>query len=180
MFVFSVLFGSRSGVISQLVIRIRRDRTIANDHLLRAMFELIEPRCAPGQHPVECLPAHTVSIRELQAKRPWSLARVRKLINRAQAWDLVVDYGDSGVKFTERGAIAASRVVRNHRLWELYLIEYVDRSPSRVDRDADNIEHFLGPEIVAHLERLLVERDSPNRVPPSPHEIRPAAGGGGS
>lgn len=171
MFIVSILFGSRSGVISQLIARFRRDRVIGNDHLLRALFEIIEPRCSPGRDTVEQLPAHFVTVADLCDKRPWSLTRARTLIRRAEALGLVVDYGGSGVKFTERGAIAAARVVRNHRLWEMYLIEYVDRPPSRVDRDADSIEHFLGPELVARLERMLLERYAPAAMPPSPHEI---------
>lgn len=171
MFVVSVLFGSRSGIVSQLLARIRRDRVIGNDHLLRAMFEIIEPRCNPGHDLVEQFPAHFVTMADLCAKRSWSLLRARALIRRAESLGLVVDYGEAGIKFTERGAIAAARVVRNHRLWEMYLIEYVDRPPSRVDRDADSIEHFLGPEQIARLERMLLERYPPTAMPPSPHEI---------
>lgn len=174
MFVISVLFGMRSGVIFHAVSRYRRNRTIANDHLLRAMFEAIEPHCVRGKDVVEQLPLHAVSIAELQTKRSWSATRVRKLIQHAQRLGLVIDYGDAGIKLTESGAIAASRVVRNHRLWELYLIEYAERPPSRVDRDADSIEHFLGPEIITRLERLLVERYPLTAMPPSPHEIAPS------
>jgi manganese/zinc/iron transport system permease protein len=84
---------------------------------------------------------------------------------------LVVDFGQSGIKLTEEGATDACRVVRNHRLWELYLIEFVDRSPSQVDRDADDIEHDLGHEIVRRLERMLAERYPQMGIPPSPHAL---------
>jgi manganese/zinc/iron transport system permease protein len=176
-FVFSVLFGARSGVITEWVARLRRDRAIAHDHLLRAMFEVIEPRCRGADDPIEQLPEHVVKLAELTAHRSWSAVRVRHLVRQAQSGGLVVDYGPAGVKLTERGAVAAGRVVRNHRLWELYLIEYVDRPASRVDREADDIEHHLGPEIVARLERMLAERHPVNRVPPSPHAIVGAAAG---
>jgi manganese/zinc/iron transport system permease protein len=171
MFVISVLAGARSGVLFQAISRYFRNRAIGNEHLLRALFEAIEPRCSRGRELAEQLPLHAVRIAELQSKRSWSPVRLRQLIRHAQRLGLVVEYGDGGVKLTERGAIAACRVVRNHRLWEIYLIEFADRPPSRVDRDADNIEHFLGPEIVARLERLLVERFPHTDVPPSPHEI---------
>jgi manganese/zinc/iron transport system permease protein len=56
----------------------------------------------------------------------------------------------------------------------LYLIEYAERPPSRVDRDADDIEHFLDEETVVRLERLLAERYPQPGIPPSPHAISPA------
>jgi len=66
---------------------------------------------------------------------------------------------------TESGAREAARVVRNHRLWEVYLINYADIAPNHVDRDADMIEHVLGTSMVEKLEVLLgsgVELTSPH------------------
>ena len=69
----------------------------------------------------------------------------------------------------------AARVTRNHRLWELYLIEYADVAASRVDCDADAVEHVLGERMVATLEAKLVQlrEVSGSAVPASPHPIRP-------
>ena len=172
LFLVSTLFGTRSGVVARAASRFFRDRSIANEHLLRAIFEALEPFCVNGREFAEQLTSHAVRVEELLAKRSWRLPRVRQLIRRAQRLGYLVDYGGAGIKLTERGAAAASRVVRNHRLFELYLIEYADRPPSRVDRDADSIEHFLAPEIVARLERMLAEK-YPTPIPPSPHVITP-------
>ena len=68
---------------------------------------------------------------------------------------------------TEKGGIEACRVARNHRLWEIYLINYADIAPTHVDRDADMIEHVLGMEMVGKLESLV---DSALDLP-SPHPI---------
>ncbi|MCC6359514.1 MAG: iron ABC transporter, partial [Phycisphaerales bacterium] len=57
---------------------------------------------------------------------------------------------------------------RNHRLWELYLITHADIAPSHVDRDADEVEHVLGPEMIRELEALMA-RETPRLV--SPHVI---------
>jgi manganese/zinc/iron transport system permease protein len=173
MFILSMLFGTRSGVVTRAVNRFLRNRTIGMDHLLRALFEAIEPKCIGGRDLPDQLPLHSITIDELRTLRTWSVPRLRKLIRQAQSLGYVVDYGQSGVKLTERGAMAACRVVRNHRLWELYLIEYADRPPNRVDRDADSIEHFLGPEVIARLERLVVEKFPGPSIPPSPHVITP-------
>jgi manganese/zinc/iron transport system permease protein len=59
-------------------------------------------------------------------------------------------------------------------LWELYLIEYADVATSRVDRDADAVEHVLGEKMVALLEAKLIKLRTASglEVPASPHPIR--------
>jgi manganese/zinc/iron transport system permease protein len=64
--------------------------------------------------------------------------------------------------------LAADRVVRNHRLWELFLIRHADIAASHVDRDADLVEHVLGEESVAELEQVLARGDA---TPQSPHPL---------
>jgi len=59
--------------------------------------------------------------------------------------------------------------VRNHRLWELFLIHYAEMAPGQVDRGADRIEHVLAPSVIRRLETLL-ETPSPD-VPGSPHPL---------
>ena len=69
---------------------------------------------------------------------------------------------------TPLGETEAKRLVRNHRLWEVYLMNYAEIAPSHVDRDADMIEHVLGSKMVATLETLL---QSGTELGPSPHPI---------
>ena len=79
--------------------------------------------------------------------------------------------GNSGVALTDHGLREAERVVRNHRLWETYLIHYADIAPSHVDRDADEIEHILGHGMIVHLEQILSEKVKSDPMPPSPHHL---------
>ena len=65
-------------------------------------------------------------------------------------------------------------MVRNHRLWEAYLIHHADIAPTHVDRDADAIEHVLDADLVRSLEEVL--GTAAGAVPPSPHAID--SGGG--
>ena len=99
-------------------------------------------------------------------------------MRRLLRWGLaagLVEHGREGVRLSPAGLTRAARIVRNHRLWELFLISGADIAPDHVDRDADSIEHFLTPEIIRELEaqlegagRLPQPTDS---VPLSPHEI---------
>jgi manganese/zinc/iron transport system permease protein len=174
LFLFSLLFGAQRGVVIRAMLRYRRDRDIARDHLLRALFECVEPRCRSDRDLAQQLATLMVPFADLLGKRSWSDGRLRRLLRSAERDGYVIDYGAAGVKLTPRGAAAACQVVRNHRLWEMYLIEFADRSPARVDRDADDIEHDLGPEVVARLEQLLSGRLPKVPVPPSPHAVAAA------
>ena len=99
------------------------------------------------------------------------MRRVKQTVAVAEREGIIRMDSETGWRLTKAGAAAARRAVRNHRLWEMYLISHAEIAPSHVDRDADNIEHVLGAEIVEQLERLLESQVSPANVPPSPHPV---------
>lgn len=56
---------------------------------------------------------------------------------------------------TPKGWEYACKIVRNHRLWELYLTNEAQYEPDHVHEDAEKIEHVLGEQTVRQIERLL-------------------------
>jgi manganese/zinc/iron transport system permease protein len=63
---------------------------------------------------------------------------------------------DRGTLFlTPTGWQLAAAIVRNHRLWELYLTNAAHIAADHVHEDAEKIEHVLGEEVVRELERRL-------------------------
>lgn len=58
-------------------------------------------------------------------------------------------------RLTGPGLTEARRVVRNHRLWELFLARRLDLASDHVHRDAEEMEHTLPPEVVTELDTLL-------------------------
>ena len=60
-----------------------------------------------------------------------------------------------GYSLTEGGMIRASRLVRLHRLWELYLASSMKIGEEKVHRSAEEMEHILTPEIEKKLTELL-------------------------
>ena len=173
-FVVSLFFGTRRGVLVRWNDRRTLNRRVGMQHLLRAMYELGEgDQRAKDGDPAGGSP--TIPFRPLLHHRSWSGRLLRSLVRRAERQDLVVMLpGRAGVRFTEDGWEDARRIVRNHRLWELYLITHADVAPSHVDRDADAIEHVLGAEMVRKLEGILAAREAapaPVPVPRSPHPV---------
>ena len=170
LFGVSLLFGVRRGVLRQLVeYQLLRSR-IGRQHLLRAMYEWCEPVLASSDSQT-CQP---VPWRHLLMARSWTAARLRGLLRSARRRALVAPFDSRSWQLTDVGLREASRITRNHRLWEMYLITHADVAASQVDRDADAVEHVLGPTLVSKLEVLLetvgAEPVVPG-VPPSPHAM---------
>ena len=172
-FVVSALFGTRSGLLRLLLERRRGDRRIRREHLLRAVFEQVEGHlgATPDRAALE---ARGVGRAGLAGRRAWTHSQLAAALRlgRREGW-LHPAAASEAVRLTPAGAEQALRIVRNHRLWEFYLIRYADVATSRVDRGADRIEHVLGPELVAELEAQLERQPDTASVAASPHLLAP-------
>ena len=170
-FLFSFLFGTERGLLPRGMHQRRLRRKVGLQHLLRAMYEWLEQVYPSAmQQAVEGSPV--MPWRELLAARSWHAPFLRRLLTRARQSGWVLALPDGSIRLTRDGLVEARRVVRNHRLWELYLVAYADIAPSHVDRDADQVEHVLGAGMVRELERAYAREAG---MPPNPHG--PAAAG---
>jgi len=161
-FLVSVFLGNRQGILGRAVRLVRLRRTVARDHLLRAMKEIEE-----HGHPDGC------DIETLLGQRSWSRNQVLGMLRRARHRGEVIQASRPGVwKLTAPGAIEASALVRNHRLWEQYLLTHAHLAASHVDRAADRIEHVLGPELVRRLEDDLNQPAQAQLASPHPISTR--------
>lgn len=169
-FVVSMLIGTERGVMIRFLRQSQLEKRMGRQHLLRALYEILE-----GGRVTEELNIRTVPFRQIRGRRTWSDRQLRDYIRRAYNEGLVEapNKADS-ILLTETGLVEAKQVTRNHRLWEMYLIEYADVATSRVDRDADMVEHILGDKMVTRLEnKLQAYRIAGSLVPQSPHPIQP-------
>jgi manganese/zinc/iron transport system permease protein len=175
-FVLSMLFGTRRGIVQRWLRHAHNRRRIGRDDLLRAMYEINEARLLNEDGVVtddasNAFARQAVQIAELLSHRSWSPRRVRQVIAAAEREGTIRIDTETGWRLTDSGASTARRAVRNHRLWEMYLIAHAEIAPSHVDRDADDIEHVLGSEVIEQLEKLLASRVPPATIPPSPHPL---------
>jgi manganese/zinc/iron transport system permease protein len=166
LFLFSLLFGTARGVVLKRIDQSRLQRRIGRQHLLRAAYEILETM---GQ-PVSNQP---IPRQRLLEHRSWANPELSRLLAQARHEDHIEPGPNpSLIHLSESGFGEASRITRNHRLWELYLITHADIAPSHVDRDADLVEHILGAEMVRALEAELKPRpvipNSPHRIPSPP------------
>lgn len=154
-FTISLLLAPGRGVFAGIVRRWSLRRKIILQNLLRAMHEA-------GERGDTDVPETL-----LAGKRAWTADQLAGVLSRAESSGFI-ERSAGGWRLTTEGRAEAAGVVRAHRLWELFLIEHADIAPDHVDRDADQLEHVLPPDVLAGLEARLAAQ---GRVPPSPHAI---------
>ncbi len=155
LFFASMFFSPHRGVLASVIRQWALSRRIAFQHLLRAMAEHEES-------------GHTspATFEAVFVKRSWTRSALTRLIRRATSGGLLDRAALPALRLTSAGRDNATRILRNHRLWEMYLIRYADIAPSHVDRDADEVEHVLAGDVVRDLEQALNSKDE---IAPSPH-----------
>ena len=159
LFVISLMFGPARGLLLRWHRRRRLRFRTQRDHLLRALYEHEE---RTGQA--------SLSYDELFALRGWNRSQLGTLLHRCLRKHLVYRNAEGRYCCTDSGQIEARQLVRNHRLWELYMMRYADVAASHVDRVADRIEHVLGKSMVAKLEAELATEPGLH-MPESPHQL---------
>jgi manganese/zinc/iron transport system permease protein len=141
----SFFFAPKRGVINRLLRQRNIRRTINDENVLKTLYQLSEEsRNFFIQRSAE----------EIIRRRKFSLETLGKILKRLERQGYVERTGKHW-SLTEEGKNRGQRVVRIHRLWELYLTTHLNIAPDHVHDDADTIEHLLTPELEAELEKLL-------------------------
>lgn len=137
------------------ILRQRRNKTrILEENLLKLLYQLGELRqdYDSARSLEELLERRNIprkeAIRGLQ-----KLKRQGYLQKEDKRWLL-----------TPEGEKRGRRVVRLHRLWELYLTQYLNLASDHVHEDAETIEHIITPELE---QRLIEELNYPDLDPHS-------------
>jgi ABC-type Mn2+/Zn2+ transport system permease subunit/Mn-dependent DtxR family transcriptional regulator len=152
-FGLAFLFSRRYGVVPRLLRLWKRGRRTQAENLIRTLYLMWEDRPADDRR---------FGVHDIAAKRQESPGHVRRLARLAmkRGW---VDRGSlDPLILTEEGLAEARRVVRNHRLWELFLTQEAHLAHDHVHADAEYIEHVLPRDVVRRLEAMLETRRDPH------------------
>lgn len=153
-FAVSVLFAPRRGVVARLRRQRNNRRRTLEENVLKTFHHLGE---GDGQ------PFAVRSIADIQRRRAIPEAQLQRTIRRLIRSGYL-EASSGAWRLTPEGSRQGERVTRRHRLWEVYLTDYVQVAPDHVHDDAETIEHVLTPELEERLETLL------NRPASDPHE----------
>lgn len=141
----SFFLAPKRGVISRMLKQNAIRKTINDENVLKALYQL-------GEENRNFYLQRTVD--EIIRRRKFERDNLVSVLNRLRSQGYLEQTGDLW-GLTEAGKVRGQRVVKMHRLWELYLTTHMHIAPDHVHEDADTIEHLLTPELEAELERVL-------------------------
>lgn len=148
-FVFGLafLFGPKHGVLVKWWMQRSRSRRVQRENTLKSLYHVLESRDFHGEG---------VTLKELAERRRETMEEARTQADALQQHGLATLAGDEDTLYlTPEGWQRSLAIVRNHRLWELYLTNAAQIPADHVHEDAEKIEHVLGEDVVRDLERRL-------------------------
>lgn len=96
-----------------------------------------------------------VSTNALAEEMNTKASSVTDMVKRLSEKELVVYKKYQGVKLSKTGRNAAIQVIRNHRLWEVFLVEKLDFNWDQVHEVAEELEHIKSEKLTNELDRFL-------------------------
>jgi DtxR family transcriptional regulator, Mn-dependent transcriptional regulator len=116
--------------------------TVSVENYLKAIYHL--------QSDVERVKTKAIALRLAV-----TLPSVTNMV-QALAQDSLIDYQPyRGVRLTEAGHTAALRVIRKHRLIEMFLVETLGFSWDEVHAEAEALEHAASDKLAAKIDEFL-------------------------
>lgn len=144
-----------NGLLTQWYFSRKNTLRIQRENTLKAVYQILESHNFQNQ---------TIRTQELMSKRGVDIVHCEMEIQQLVRTGLVTQAptvpspslpGQSTLSLTPKGWEYACKIVRNHRLWELYLTNEAKYAPDHVHEDAEKIEHVLGEDTIRQLERIL-------------------------
>lgn len=155
--VFSLLFAPERGMVIRAfrIARFRYNCTCEN--VLKAMW-----RIGPNSD---------ISFEDIVSYQAASKGYSHFVLKRLTHNGWVEKTGTDIYRLTHDGSIWAAKIVRLHRLWEVYLADYLGVGAERVHRSAEEMEHIITPELEQELTLLLHDpKEDPHHQPIPPME----------
>ncbi len=143
--ILSFFFAPEKGILIKLFKQRKIRNQLLEENLLKSFYKIGEMN--------EDFTASR-SNEELIEIRRFSSAQFKAGLSRLSSQGFIKKE-NSTWSLTQEGFQKGMRVVKLHRLWELYLTKYLRIAPDHVHEDADTIEHVITPEIEERLEKLL-------------------------
>lgn len=150
---FAILLSPTSGILGRILRTIRLRTRIAAEDVLAGLFRRQEASASPELR-------ISVSLEDCR-----HLARQRWLRSAAVRWlrqKNLLAQQDTKLQLTDAGYQYGLSLVRSHRLWETYLLENFDLPEDHLHIPAEDMEHFIGPQL---QDRITEELSAPNEDP---------------
>lgn len=128
------------------MVEVKKKLTVSKEDYLKAIWSLSERAEA------EKIEAGT---NDLAAMLQVSAPAVSRMLKQMEQQSLVAHVPYYGVRLTEKGREAALKVVRRHRLLELFLAKILKYDLDSVHDEAERLEHHISAEFERRIDELL-------------------------
>lgn len=155
--IFALLFAPERGLLIRLWrVALFRYNTLC-ENVLKTMWRIN--------------PQGIVNIEQIAYYQSVSRLYLYFILNRMISNGWVKGMGNHEYRLTPDGQHRAAKIVRLHRLWEVYLADYVGVGVERVHRNAEEMEHIITPDLEQQLILLLNDpKQDPHHQPIPPKE----------
>ena len=117
-------------------------KNITTENYLKAIYELQEVQ-------------ERVSTTVLAKKMDISPASATEMIKRLTGQGWIKHQPYAGVQLTNKGIGYALKIIRHHRLWELFLYKILDFSWDEIHQEAEQFEHIMSEKMEEKLDQIL-------------------------
>ncbi|MDB5274663.1 MAG: ABC-type Mn2+/Zn2+ transport system, permease component [Chitinophagaceae bacterium] len=145
--VFTFVFAPQKGMVVKWFKQRHNQQLMLKENILKTFYYLTQTASDPKN------PYFNLS--DIQKQRALSNDSLHKGIETLISEGYLEKEQEQYYTLTKEGLQQGKRVAHLHRLWELYLTEYLHIAPDHVHDDAETIEHVLTPELQARLETIL-------------------------
>lgn len=155
--VASFLFAPQKGIVARSLRQRRHKKRFLEENILKTLYHL-------GEANKDFYRNYTTT--EMQAKRFFDVKTLQNALKRLKKQGYMVEITRNNQnsqngqniqqwKLSTEGFERGRRVTKLHRLWEVYLTEYLQIAPDHVHDDAETMEHIITPELEQTLEKWL-------------------------
>ena len=114
-----------------------------------------------------------ISTNAIANKLETKASSVTDMVKKLAEKQVLVYKKYQGVSLTKSGKTTAARIVRKHRLWEVFLVEKLNFSWDEVHDVAEQLEHIKSPKLTRELDAFLgFPKTDPHGDPIPDHEGR--------
>jgi DtxR family Mn-dependent transcriptional regulator len=118
--------------------------SFTEENYLKAIYHLSEQKTD-----------ESVSTNELAEVTQTRAASVTDMLKKLADKNYINYKKYQGVKLTEKGNVLALKIIRKHRLWEVFLVEKLGFKWDEIHDLAEELEHIKSTELTSKLDKFL-------------------------
>tara|TARA_R110000868_G_scaffold226734_3_gene479413 strand:+ start:1369 stop:2664 length:1296 start_codon:yes stop_codon:yes gene_type:complete len=141
----SIWFAPKTGMLAKFKTRSQNKKKMLLENILKVFYHL-------GEKEEDFKVPRTFE--DLKKTRNLTPSELNKGLSQLKKKNMVRKSLDTWM-ITKTGLFEARRIIKLHRLWEMYLNQRLKLEPDHVHNDAEAIEHIITPEIERLLEKEL-------------------------